>query len=707
MPDLIEEDKPLPQFRKDLELYPGPEESDGSPTFNLYDPVRAKFFKLNWGESLIIQFLKKGMTLDELKETIDKKTTLQVTKDEIKYYLLDAFRHDLLSVMKTSEHYDMVAEKRKMGPFKWLLFNYLYIRIPLLNPDNFLTNTVRYVEPLASPIAFAIYTVLSLTGLFLLFTRLDTFINTFTYFFNIEGFFIYAVSISCVKVIHEFSHAYTAKHFGVRVPSMGVALIVLWPVLYTDVTDGWKLKKRSQRFYISAAGIIAELIIAGLATIGWAFSEPGYFQSVCFVIASITWVSTLVINLNPAIRFDGYYILGDLWGIDNLQQRAFTVARWKLRQILLGIDMPCPDRNLTRDRLYGFIFYSIYTWIYRVSLYTTIAIFVYFKFTKALGVFLFFMEIGVFLIWPISSEIHALAQLRGKITRNPRIMLTSFVLMVLVGWFVLPLPHELQFPAITAPLSQQIIYIPYDSVVKNVYVKRSEMVKKDQPLVELYSRELNATIATQDIQKKLYEKHINILSLNEKDRPYIAQSQAELATTDEKLKGFLQTKKELTIKSDIDGELYLWDTSIRRGQYVQKDRVIGKIADLSKISVIAYIPENQYNDIHEGQEVVFRIPSTNEKVNGIVESINPVRASGLPQPALGTTYGGDIPVSQDQQGTLRIVDSYYTAKIKLEPTDVQLRFGQRGYIQLQGPWRSKFMSFIQWGIRIFWRESGV
>ncbi len=92
-------------------------------------------------------------------------------------------------------------------------------------------------------------------------------------------------------------------------------------------------------------------------------SSPGLLQSVFFIVASVSWISTLVVNLNPALRFDGYYVLCDLWGVDNLQSRAFAVTRWKLREFFLGVNLPPPE-SLISGRLKGYMVYSIYTWIY-------------------------------------------------------------------------------------------------------------------------------------------------------------------------------------------------------------------------------------------------------------------------------------------------------------------------------------------------------
>ncbi len=708
MAELISDDKPLPLFRKDLELYDGPEESDGSPTLNLYDPVIAKYYKINWAESLVLKSHKPGMTLEELTEEVNKKTTLQVSKQEVKFFFIDAFRHDLLAVMKSPEYYHEIYQQKNHNIFKWMLFNYLYIRVPLFNPDKFLGKTIKYVRPLASTIAFTIYITLSLIGIILLFTRFGEFINTFTYFFNFEGILLYAVTISCIKVVHELAHAYSAKNYDVYVPSMGLALIVLWPVLYTDVTDGWKLKERKQRLLISCAGIISELIIAGLATIGWYYAPKGYLQSIFFVIASITWVSTLVINLNPAIKFDGYYILSDLWGIDNLQTRAFAVTRWKLRSVFLGLESPCPEERLSTRTMLGMISYSIYTWIYRIFLYTAIALFVYFQFTKTLGVFLFFMEVAIFLVWPLVSEFNTISQMRADLKSNPRLMLTVTVVLLFIGWLVLPLPHTEKFSGISVPIEQQVIYVPADSIVKSVDVKRGEWVTKGQTIVQLYSPIIETVVKLHQLESDILQKQIYLLGFFDQDRPFIPEKRAEYSSNFEKLHGLKNKQNELNIRATINGEIYMLDDFLYKGMSISQDTVIGKIADTSKIEVIAYIPESDLESVSVGQEAKFRVLGTNELFYGKVLNIHSLRAQTLKHFPLASLYTGRLAVTEDKvTGAMKMVDSYYIAKIEIDKGDNQLRFGQTGTVEVEGPWRSKFMHFAKKVLSVFWRESGA
>ena len=708
MTELFGDERPLPQFRKDLEIFEGPHEPDGSPTFNIYDPVRAQYFKITWAESLVVRHLKQGMTLANLYDAIEKETTLKVSKEQIKYFLLDSFRHDLLAVVKPSEHHEKMLKYKRPGFFKWLIFNYLYIRIPIVNPDSFLTRTIQYVRLLGSAPALLLYGLLSLVGIVILFTRFGEFVSTFPYFFNFQGIVTFALAISAVKFVHELSHAYAAKNFGVYVPSMGIVIIVLWPMLYTNVTDGWKLKRRSERFFISVAGIVAELIIAGLSTIGWLVTTPGLAHSVFFVLASVTWISTLVINLNPGIRFDGYYILGDLWGIDNLQLRAFAVTRWKLRELLLGIKALPPEERLTPRRTLGMIVYAICTWIYRVFLYTAIALILYFKFTKALGVFLFFLEIAIFLVWPIWSEVKALYLMRGQVNWNRHSFTTFIIVSSLVGWFVLPLPRIETFPAVTVASDQQVVYMPHASIVKEIHVARDDAVEKGDLLVEFEAPPLNKQIEKIRTDIRILQREIAVMSQREEERPFIAAKQAQIEAYQERLLAMLGVRDELTVTADVSGDVHAWFKGLRPGLTLPQNTIVGKIANIEDLEVICFVPEVDIQIMKTGDAVRFRIPSTNDIVSGTILRVNPIREITLKQWQLASTYAGDLPVTQDDKtGRLRMVESYYIVQVKIDKGSTQVRFGQTGYVEVDGPWRSRLMGLLRWVLKIFWRESAI
>ena len=87
---------------------------------------------------------------------------------------------------------------------------------------------------------------------------------------------------------------------------------------------------RRQRFAIDIAGVVVELAFACIATFLWVFLPDGLTRQTAFMIATTSWVMSIGINLNPFMRFDGYYIFSDLVRVENLQSRSFDIGVWKL-----------------------------------------------------------------------------------------------------------------------------------------------------------------------------------------------------------------------------------------------------------------------------------------------------------------------------------------------------------------------------------------
>lgn len=714
MPETSEKIKAakIPGFRRDLELYEGPDDPDGFPTFNLFDPVSVQFYKLNWGESLIFRLSFHGMTLQEIADAVNANSTITITPEEVMGFFEQASMLNLLNVPKSSDM--MVAQRKhkKENPLMWLVMRYLYFRIPLLHPDNFLERTLPYVNALLfSRKAFTVYLVCTVVGILLMLNRFDEYIHTFTYFFTFEGFLIYGMATTAVKLVHEFAHAYTAKHYRVRVPTMGIAIMVLWPVLYTDVTDGWKLKKRKQRLAISAAGMVAELIVAGVCTLGWALSPPGVMQSTFFVLSSTTWIRSFIVNLNPSMRFDGYYLLCDLWGVDNLRSRAFAMFQWKMRQVLWGFNTPPPEEHLSKKLEHGMYLYTVCTWIYLIFLYTTIALFVYYEFTKALGILLFFAEVVIFMIWPFFYEFQMLYKLRTQFHINLRLIFTSLILSVIFCWLVIPLPHATYFHAITVPEDEQIVYIPREGIVEKIFVKQGDKIKKGQPIIKIFQKKLASEAATTQADLQLVRQELQIVTVDQKALQYVAEKKSELAETEERIKKDQAELAEMTVKSTLDGVVYEWDENLLVNQAVKQNESVGRIADMNHIAVICFIPENQMKNLQVGQQVSFIVAPPRRTYRGVVETISTSNENTLIYPTMSSQVGGPIPSKQytrsDGGQDLKIVDSYFTARITLESNEPPLRYREIGAVVSQGAWRSYGWDFIEYAWSILLRESSL
>ncbi len=167
----------------------------------------------------------------------------------------------------------------------WLVHNYLFIRIPIIQPDKFLTAALPYFRFIFTRKFFSVVMVLFFISVYLISREFGQFITTFFDFFDFEGFLLYALAIGFVKILHEMGHGFCAKYYGLPVNSMGLAFIVLFPILYTDTTHSWRLTKRVPKLKIAAAGMIVEFMVAIVATIIWAVSPEGWCKNSYFFLS--------------------------------------------------------------------------------------------------------------------------------------------------------------------------------------------------------------------------------------------------------------------------------------------------------------------------------------------------------------------------------------------------------------------------------------
>lgn len=396
---------PLPRLREELDLLPGPTLPDGQPSWTMHDPIRNSFFRIDWPTLEILQRWDMDDP-ERISEDVNRHTTLSLTSADVEDVAKFLVQHQLVQARFAGGPRKMAEQLAHIEgtPLKWLLHHYLFFRFPLVKPDAWLTRWLPVARFFGAR-SFAVVTLLALVmGLTQVLRRWDVFSASLVDTFNLEGLLSYSVALFCVKLLHELGHAFTAKHFGCRVPTMGVAFLVMWPVAYTDTNETWRLTNRFQRLRVASAGIITELVVAAWATLAWALLPEGGLQSAAFVLATTSWVATLAINASPFMRFDGYFILMDALDMPNLHGRSFALARWKLREWLFDLD-EVPPEHFSPSTQAALIAFAWATWLYRLVLFLGIAGLVYVFFFKLLGVILFAVEIVWFVLWPIRAEL--------------------------------------------------------------------------------------------------------------------------------------------------------------------------------------------------------------------------------------------------------------------------------------------------------------
>lgn len=697
----------LPALRQDLKLLPGSHDEDGAPRWLLHDRVRNRYFTLSVDALALIRHWLPGRTLDEMMRHLAQQG-LNHEPEEIRA-LIDFLIANNLVVARSEGATQYFAQQKRdsrQGALRWLIHNYLFVRIPLLRPDRWLDRLAPKLAWLFTSAAHRLVLLMGLLGGLLVLRQWDEFSATFLYFFSLEGMLLYGLTLVVVKSAHEMGHALVSQRLGCRVASMGIAFLVMFPVLYTDTTDAWKLRSRRERLRIVTAGVRTELYLALIATFLWGVLPDGVLRSAAFFVATTSWVTSVLVNISPFLRFDGYYAFSDLLGVENLQQRAFALGRWRLRRWLWGLDDPLPE-PMPRPRARLLTAYAWATWLYRFFLFLGIALLVYHLFFKVLGIVLFIVEILWFILMPILKELKVWRERHAEFQWTPwRVFAWSLPVLLLV-WALLPLPVDVRVPAVVTAYSQQL-FAAEAAQVERVNVRVGDRVQAGELLLELSSPALARQLVETEERLRLVELKLARQSASVEDKTEQAANQERRQQLQQRLAGLQQREASLKLLAPFDGEIAARE-QLSPGQWVGRSQPLVSVVDPSRYRIEGLVHERDLNLLAEGQEGVFIAHSGDQpKLGARLARIDISAVPVLPYPELGSDAGGPIAVRAQQE---RFIPEAAHYRILAEPNDIVLiRQGPTiqhpGILVLEAKPRSALLHQFQRMLALFIRESG-
>ncbi|MET1116706.1 MAG: site-2 protease family protein [Comamonas sp.] len=679
-------------LREELDLLPGPVLPDGQPSWTLHDPVRNLFFQLDWAS---FELLRRWHLADAgaIVADICAETTLHVGAHDVQALQQFLQANALLQPgMHSAAGWAAQRAQRRASKLQWLLHNYLFFRVPLLRPDRWLGRITPGLEFLFRPAFWWLTALAFLWGLWGVSRSWDAFSATFVDLLSLQGLVAYGVTLLFVKFLHEVGHGVTAKRYGCRVPTMGLAFLVLWPVAYTDTNEVWKLTDRDQRVRVAAAGIITELLVAVWALLAWLWLPEGWPKAMAFLLATTTWVSTLVINASPFMRFDGYFLLSDYLQMPNMHARAFALARWDLRERLFRLGEPAPEYFAPPKRR-ALVLFAWATWIYRLVLFLGIAALVYHFFIKALGIFLFLVEIVWFIAKPLWSEIKAWRERAPQIARSRRARRSALIagalaLLLLVPW---PVP-VLSSGLLQAPLAE------------------GAPVAQGAALFALVSPALQAAAATTQARLQQVAQQSAAAGFDGalrrdwlvlQDRQAEAQAQQGAVRSD---------AARFQLQAGGAGQLRDVDPDLQAGAWVARRELLGRVVGSAGQEVVAYVAEEALHRVRPGDSGLFIAEGGAGPVLALrVRAIDQDASRSLNEAALASAGGGNVPV-RSMQGVLYPERPVYRVVLDVLPSDQpQALTGQhrwRGRVSIRGEWEAPGAQFVRQALSVFWREAG-
>jgi putative peptide zinc metalloprotease protein len=697
----------IPYLRQDLEIFRGNSREDGSPAWLLYDAVRNKYFTVGLTAFRLIKNWRGGEDIQNFEKKINSQG-IETTGDEIKSFIGFLQQNNLI-IQPQGQGVPYLMQQKNSLKKSWimnLIHSYLFFKIPLFTPDEWLGRTLHKVKFLGSKKIRNIIYILGFIGLFFVIQQFENFTKTFLYFFSFKGLMIYFVTLVFVKCLHELGHAYIAKYHGCRVSAIGIAFLVFFPFLYTDTTDAWRLRNHKDRLLINFAGILTELHLALIATFVWGILPEGGLKSAAFFIATTSWISSIAINVSPFMRFDGYYVFSDWLKAENLQPRSFALAKWKVRETLFGFNHKPPE-EISPSRRWTFIIYAWATWVYRFFLFIGIALLVYYFAFKVLGIILFAIEIYWFIMLPIIKEMKQWWMMRSEMKLNKQTFRTISVLIITLMILFLPWKSSMKIPAVYISEKYSKIYSPYPAKIKSVFITKDQEVEAGQNLIELYSPGLDKEINSIRRKILLTKTKINRMSGTSGNMDeYLTYNQRLIALQSE-LSGLTKTKEKLVIKAPNKGKVKDL-VSLSNEMWVSNlDQLLG-IVHYGTGNVKAFIREEQIDRFQENTPAVF-IPNDGDhkKIHLISNKLDLSSVNNLPYIALASIHNGPIAIRNFTSGEYqyRPETAHYIADFKLV-NQSSIKFELPGYVHVEGNRYSPFVRFFRNVFSVLIRESG-
>jgi putative peptide zinc metalloprotease protein len=596
--------------------------------------------------------------------------------------------------------------KHRKSLFRFL--NPLAVRLPLLDPDNFLTATAPWLRFLFTPWAAVGYVLIVGYALVLAGMHWNELTDDIADRVMVaENLLIMLLVYPLVKAIHELGHGYAVKHWGGEVHEIGVMFLVFMPVPYVDASAATAYQGKWQRALVGAAGILVELLLAALALFVWLAVEDGLLKACAYNVMLIGGVSTLFFNGNPLLRFDGYYVFQDIVEIPNLGTRSSRYLAYLVKNRLLGVaaeQSPATSRGEAR----WLLAYGIASFIYRLFIMAAIVMFVATRFF-VVGVLLAIWSAFLMLGLPLLKQLYFLVRspvLRGL---RPRALVASAAGLAVVTLLLLavPLPYNTMAEGVLWVPGEAAVHADSQGVVDKILVDSRGMIEGGDILLQLADPFLDSEVAVHSARVR--ELELRRAEQDVRDRvgariveEQLLQARADLVLAEEH-------QRNLSVTAGISGELVLPRSTDLPGKFVQRGEILGYVANFDAPVVRVAVGQDSIEQVRSNTRAVeMRLAERlAEVVPAQILREFPSLTNTLPSPALSTLGGGEFlldPADPEQRTVLDGVYNLELAPLRSWPVS---KLGMRVYIKFTHGWEPVGWRLYRATRRVFMRQLSV
>jgi putative peptide zinc metalloprotease protein len=452
-----------------------------------------------------------------------------------------------------------------------------------------------------------------------------------------------------------------------------------------DATSSWSFRSRWQRALVGAAGMIAEMFVASFAVMIWAATGPGALHSLAYNIIFVASVSTLLFNINPLMRFDGYYILSDLLDIPNLHQRSTALLQHGIEKHVFGVTKTVsPARS--RKEAGWLATFAITSGVYKLVVFSAILFFLADRFL-ILGILMAAVCAVVWVCRPIYQLIVYLAtNPRLERTRARAVGITVGAAATVIGLLAfVPMPAYFRAPGVLQAKSFSVIVAGAPGVVAEAMAPDGATVTENQPLFRMTNRELDLRLAAAKAQ---------LAETEARQRRALRLATADLgplATRADAIRKVVANLEEeataLLVRAPHGGRWVAPHLAELSGSWLDRGTVVGQVVDGSRFYFSAIVSQNEasrlFSDEIRGAEVKLTgqaaasLPVTDRLVI-------PVDRRNLPSAALGWLGGGQVAINTSDSTGTQAVEPFFEVRATVQDDgEARLLHGRGGRIRFQ------------------------
>ncbi len=699
-----------PRLRTHVELHR--QRFRGELWYVVQDHQTGRFHRLSPAGYHAVCLMDGRRTVDAIWRAVsDKLGEEQPTQEEMVRLLSMLHGSDLLVGELPPDLDELALRSERQGRSALLmkLRNPLALRLPLFDPDRFLTATLPLVRPLFSVTGLILWATLVLAGCVIAAMNWSALAgNIVDQAFSVQNVLLMIVLYPGIKAIHEFGHAYATKVWGGEVHEMGVMLLVLVPVPYVDATASSAFREPWRRAVVGGAGIMIEAALAAIAIIVWANAEPGLVRAVAFNVALIGGASTILFNGNPLLRFDGYYVLSDLVGIPNLSASANKYFFEVVQRAAFGIATTTMVASAAGVRGW-LLFYAVASFLYRTMITLTIALFIASK-LFFVGIMLAIVTVFTAFVLPLLKGIKYLltnAQLHAH--RRRALFISGLATAALAGLLLfIPLPY--------ATLAEGVVWIGENATIRartdgsivTVTDPQQTVSAAGAELVSMADPILAASVEVLQSQRDELNLRLEAVKLNDAVQGNMLREQ--IRHTEGQLNVSRRRIADLTIRSGKDGRfLTAMPASDMSGRFLKRGDTIGYLVGDDDKIVRVVVPQadvdlirrrTQRIDIRLAEDFAHVLPAT------LLREV-PAAQAEIPHAALSTAGGGAIVLDPSRQDRLQPLETMFHFDLAVPPNSVPARLGGRVHVRFDHG-REPIAFRLLRGVRqLFLRQFGV